>query len=238
MLEAMSTGDGSLCTLHARTAGHAIDRLVTLCMNAGIGISDAFAYRLVAQAVDLVVHITLLDETAIGGGRHRYVSQVLELNGIGEANRPALTTVFAPGPDGRAVPAHHPACLDDLVRAGFDAGLLDHARGLWPARLDHRGRRPVLRGAAMSTPSLLAALAGALTAGGLWLAVLGLQRRPVTDAGTDSAASGLAARWRRWTAGDPRRPALGRRVAAVALARRRRGRGRWRGWCPGCRWRR
>ena len=34
MLEAMSTGDGSMCTIHARTATHALDRIVTLCLAA------------------------------------------------------------------------------------------------------------------------------------------------------------------------------------------------------------
>ena len=67
MLDAMSTGDGSLCTVHARSATQAIDRLVTLAMSAGVGITDTFAYRLLSGAVDLFVHIQLLDETALGG---------------------------------------------------------------------------------------------------------------------------------------------------------------------------
>ena len=92
MLDAMSTGDGSLCTVHARSAAQAIDRLVTLAMSAGVGITDTFAYRLLSGAVDLLVHIQLLDETALGGRRHRFVSEVLEVNGIGEHSRPALTT--------------------------------------------------------------------------------------------------------------------------------------------------
>ena len=71
--------------------------------------TDAFAYRLLAGSVDFLVHLNLLDETAIGGRRHRFVSEVVEINGIGEFGRPATTTVFAPGPDGRAVPAHAPA---------------------------------------------------------------------------------------------------------------------------------
>jgi pilus assembly protein CpaF len=136
MLEAMSTGDGSLCTLHARSAVKAIDRIVTLCMSAGVGITDTFGYRLVADAVDLLVHIDLRDETAIGGRRHRYVSQVVELDGIGEAARPALTTVFEPGPDGRAVPAHTPSCLSDLILAGFDPAYLDARSGTWKHPLD------------------------------------------------------------------------------------------------------
>ena len=133
MLEAMSTGDGSLCTIHSRTAAHALDRLVTLCLSADIGMTDMFAYRLVAGSVDLVVHVTLLDETHLGGRRHRFVSDVLEINGIGESGRPTTTAVFAPGPDGRAVPTHAPACLPELVRVGFDPAFLDHRRGTWTA---------------------------------------------------------------------------------------------------------
>jgi Flp pilus assembly CpaF family ATPase len=133
MLEAMSTGDGSLCTLHARTAAHAVDRIVTLCLSAGIQMTDTFAYRLLAGSVDLFVHIELFTEA---GHRHRFVSQVLEIAGLGENNRPATTTVFGPGPDGRAVPLHRPTCLSDLVRAGFDEHLFDHRYGTWTTPLD------------------------------------------------------------------------------------------------------
>ena len=135
MLEAMSTGDGSLCTLHARTAQHAIDRIVTLCLSAGVAMTDTFAYRLLAGSVDLLVHLTLLDESATGGPKHRFVSQVVEINGLGEGSRPATTTVFGPGPDGRAVPLYRPACLPELVRAGFDPTFLDHHAGTWTAPL-------------------------------------------------------------------------------------------------------
>jgi pilus assembly protein CpaF len=127
MLEAMSTGDGSLCTLHARTAQHAIDRIVTLCLSAGVSMTEAFAYRLLAGSVDFVVHLTLIDESATGGPKHRFVSHVVEINGLGESSRPATTAVFGPGDDGRAVLLHQPACLPELVRAGFDPALLDRA---------------------------------------------------------------------------------------------------------------
>ncbi|MBI1376783.1 MAG: CpaF family protein [Frankiales bacterium] len=142
MLEAMSTGDGSLCTIHARTAHHALDRIVTLCLSADIGMTDTFAYRLVAGSVDLLVHVTLLDDTARGGSRHRFVSEVLEVNGMGEFGRPAVTTVFGPGLDGRAVPMHPPACLPQLMHVGFDAGFLEHRAGTWTRTLDLREPRP------------------------------------------------------------------------------------------------
>jgi Flp pilus assembly CpaF family ATPase len=131
MLEAMSTGDGSLCTLHSRSAQHAIDRIVTLCLSDGGSMSDVFAYRLLAGSVDFFVHVELVDETATGGQRRRFVSQVVEVNGLGEHNRPATTAAFGPGDDGRAVPLHRPLCLPDLVRAGFDERLLDLRRGAW-----------------------------------------------------------------------------------------------------------
>ncbi|WP_426592615.1 CpaF family protein [Cellulomonas sp. McL0617] len=131
MLEAMSTGDGSLCTLHSRTALHAVDRIVTLCLSAGVQMSDTFAYRLLAGSVDFLVHIELDDHTSTGGSRHRFVTQVVEVNGLGEHNRPATTMVFGPGSDGRAVPLHRPVCLGELVRAGFDETLLDHRAGTW-----------------------------------------------------------------------------------------------------------
>lgn len=131
MLEAMSTGDGSLCTVHARSAARALDRIVTLCLSAGIGMTDVFAYRLAAGAIDFVVHINLVDESAVGGRKHRFVSEVLEIDGVGEFGRPTTTAVFLPGPDGRAVPAFAPGCLSALTRVGFEPALLDHVRGTW-----------------------------------------------------------------------------------------------------------
>ena len=136
MLEAMSTGDGSMCTLHARTAQHGIDRIVTLCLSAGVSMTESFAYRLLAGSVDLVVHLTLEDESATGGPKRRFVSDVVAIEGLGESSRPATTAVFGPGPDGRAIPLHRPAFLPDLVRAGFDPRLLDG--GGW---LDNGGAR-------------------------------------------------------------------------------------------------
>jgi pilus assembly protein CpaF len=136
MLQAMSTGDGSLCTVHARSASRALDRIVTLCLNTGLGMTDTFAYRLAAGAIDFIVHIHMLDESAVGGRRHRFVSEILEIDGLGEFGRPTTTAVFTPGPDGRAVPAYAPSCLPALVRAGFNAGFLDLPGGTWTQPLD------------------------------------------------------------------------------------------------------
>jgi pilus assembly protein CpaF len=126
MLNAMSVGDGSMCTVHARSAAKALDRIVTLCLEQGAGMTDAFAYRAAADGIDLVVHLCLQHDAQRGGRRERFVSEVLEVDGVGESGRPVVTTVFAPGPDGRAAAAHRPRCLPDLVATGFDARLFDH----------------------------------------------------------------------------------------------------------------
>ena len=137
MLNAMSVGDGSMCTLHARSAGKALDRIVNLCLEQGGGMTDSFAYRAAADGIDFIVHLSMHHDAENGGRRERFVSEVLEVDGVGEAGRPVTTTVFTPGPDGRGVPAHRPRCLPDLVAAGFDPALLDTAH-LDPVRVARR----------------------------------------------------------------------------------------------------
>ncbi|MEU9040181.1 CpaF/VirB11 family protein [Kitasatospora sp. NPDC048343] len=142
MLRVMTNGEGgSMCTLHARGPHMVVDRIAELCLEYGSHMTDSLAYRLTANALDLIVHVTMVDETAVGGRRHRFVSHVLEVTGLGESGRPALNTVFGPRPDlgePRAVPHTPPQCLDDLRRAGFDAGLLDSRYGSWAAPLQLR----------------------------------------------------------------------------------------------------
>ncbi|HYN55838.1 MAG TPA: ATPase, T2SS/T4P/T4SS family [Motilibacterales bacterium] len=140
MLNAMSVGDGSMCTLHARTAGKALDRIVNLCLEQGGGMTDSFAYRAAADGIDFIVHLTLRHDAERGGQRHRFVAEVIEVDGVGEAGRPVVTTIFTPGPDGRAVPAHNPHCLAELVAAGFDPSLLDQPH-LDPVRAVRRAVR-------------------------------------------------------------------------------------------------
>lgn len=140
MLNAMSVGDGSMCTLHSRSAGKALDRIVNLCLEQGGGMTDSFAYRAAADGIDFIVHLSLRHDAANAGARERFVAEILEVDGIGESGRPVTTTVFMPGPEGRAVPAHQPHCLDDLVEVGFDASRFDHSP-LDPMRVARRSPR-------------------------------------------------------------------------------------------------
>ena len=84
------------------------------------------------------MHITTVDDRWIGGERQRFVSQVVECNGIGEGGRPAVTEVFAPGPDGRAVAEHDPVDLADYVRVGFDPAWLRVGQGAWAGTVGGR----------------------------------------------------------------------------------------------------
>lgn len=137
LIEVMEAGEGgSCCTLHARSAHHAFERLANLCMRGRGSTTPEHAYRSCATAIDLIVHIRTIDERWIGGGRHRFVAQVLECNGVGEGGRPAVTDIFVPGPDGRAVPEHDPVDLDDYTRVGFDPEWLRRGRGHWTTTLE------------------------------------------------------------------------------------------------------
>ena len=55
-----------------------------------------------------------------GGRLRRYVSSIREVNGVD--GRVLSSEVFAPGPDGRAVPHAPVACAAQLVEPGTPSG--------------------------------------------------------------------------------------------------------------------
>ncbi|MDA5147056.1 CpaF/VirB11 family protein [Streptomyces sp. AD681] len=139
MMQALTNGaGGNLCTIHARRPDIIFDRIAELYALAQGNLSEQLAYRQTANGLDFIVYVDMTDETQIGGRRHRYVSHVLELTGIGESGRPATNEVFSPGLEFgelRAVPRMDPGCIDDLRRAGFDSSLLQQSYGAWPGPL-------------------------------------------------------------------------------------------------------
>jgi Flp pilus assembly CpaF family ATPase len=139
MMQALTNGSGgNLCTIHARRPAIVFDRIAELYALAQENLSEQLAYRQTANGLDFIVYVDMTDETQIGGRRHRYVSHVLELTGIGESGRPATNEIFSPGAEWgevRAVPRMDPACIDDLRRVGFDSALLQQPYGAWPAPL-------------------------------------------------------------------------------------------------------
>jgi Flp pilus assembly CpaF family ATPase len=139
MMQALTNGaGGNLCTIHARRPDIIFDRIAELYALAQGNLSEQLAYRQTANGLDFIAYVDMTDETQIGGRRHRYVSHVLEVTGIGEFGRPSTNEIFSPGLEFgelRAVPRMDPACIDDLRRVGFDSTLLQYSQGLWAAPL-------------------------------------------------------------------------------------------------------
>nr|WP_190250047.1 ATPase, T2SS/T4P/T4SS family [Dactylosporangium sucinum] len=140
MLQAMATSKGSLCTIHARQARQVLDRIISLALTYGPEMTPDLARRMTADGLDLIVYLTVQDETKIGGLKYRYVSEIVEVGGM-SGDRLVTTTIFGPGPDGRAVPRHLPERLSGpLQRVGYDPrGLTpyveqgeEYNRGAWP----------------------------------------------------------------------------------------------------------
>ncbi|MCX4554235.1 CpaF family protein [Streptomyces sp. NBC_01500] len=135
MLQAMSAGGaGSMCTVHAAYPKLVLPRMVTLCR----GMHRDDVHELVGTAINFIVFLRQINQTRIGGRRHRFVSHVLEVS-PGEAGRPALQEIFAPGPtDPRGVPKLPPSCMEELENeAGFHrAWLTVPQHGAWPRPLD------------------------------------------------------------------------------------------------------
>ncbi|MFJ8762163.1 CpaF family protein [Streptomyces cyaneofuscatus] len=139
MLQAMTNGQGgNLCTLHAIGPQVVFDRIAELYLLAQANMSEQLAYRQAANGLHFIVFVSSVDETKIGGHRHRFLSHVLEVTGIGEGGRPDTNTIFGPRPEWdepRAVPLMYPRCINDLRRVGFDSDLLNAPRGTWSGML-------------------------------------------------------------------------------------------------------
>ncbi|UNZ21394.1 CpaF/VirB11 family protein [Streptomyces sp. 891-h] len=146
MMQALTSGEGgSLSTIHCRSAYGVFDRIAELYALARENLSEKLAYRQIRNGLDFIVHVELINERRSGGGRHRFVSHVLEITGgENQDGKPATNTVFGPRPEAgevRAVPLVAPACLLDLLRAGMPEGALDRATWSRPLPLKWGGAR-------------------------------------------------------------------------------------------------
>lgn len=136
MLDAMQIGNGSLSTVHGFNPEDAVTRLANMAMRAGEHITADLAYNIVASSVDLIVSIRMLDQSAIGGRKHRFVQSVYTLAPRTELDGPPYSPgkIFVPGHDGRAIPNPDgtlPSWIDDLSNVGFDTGWLTPGRSHW-----------------------------------------------------------------------------------------------------------
>ena len=125
MLNAMTQGnDGSLSTIHANSSVEVFNRISTYAIQSAERLPVEATHMLIAGAIDLVVFIEKRNDYARGGRLRRFVSSIREVTGID--GRVLSSEVFAPGPDGRAVPHAPASCLAQLAEHGYDPG-----QGLW-----------------------------------------------------------------------------------------------------------
>jgi Flp pilus assembly CpaF family ATPase len=118
MLNAMSQGnDGSLSTIHANSSLEVFNRISTYAIQSVERLPKDATMMLIAGAIDFVVFVERRNEYADGGGLRRIVTSVREVNGVD--GQVLSSEVFAPGPDGRAMPAAAISCIDELIAAGY-----------------------------------------------------------------------------------------------------------------------
>lgn len=96
MLQAMQSGVGSMSTLHSQSPQDAIERLVTLLLRSGQNVTPAYAYRQIAQNIDVIVQMAKIRDARTGKMR-RAVTSICEIRD-GEDNygvaRPTLAPLF------------------------------------------------------------------------------------------------------------------------------------------------
>ena len=122
MLNAMTQGnDGSLSTIHANSSMEVFNRIATYALQAEERLPVEATHMLIAGAIDFVVFIEKRNDYARGGGLRRFVSSIREVTGCD--GRVLSSEVFAPGPDGRAVPHAPISCIEELAAHGYDPAL-------------------------------------------------------------------------------------------------------------------
>ncbi len=99
MFEAMQAGAGSMSTTHAHSASSIMDRLAARVAQGRV-LSMPEAYRQIAHNLHLLVHIQLTDDTWRGGLRRREVTEIRQLTGGLESDRPSTHLVYRKTPIG------------------------------------------------------------------------------------------------------------------------------------------
>ncbi len=119
MLNAMSQGnDGSLSTIHANSSLEVFNRIATYAIQSAERLPGEATHMLIAGAIDFVVFVEKRNEYQRGGRLRRFVSSIREVTGVD--GRVLSSEVFAPGPDGRALPHAPVSCLAELAQHGYD----------------------------------------------------------------------------------------------------------------------
>ncbi len=100
MFESMAVGAGTMSTTHSHSAAATMDRLAARVAQGGVlGIPEA--YRQIALNLHLLVHVKLVDDTWRGGVRRRFISEIRELTGAIENDRPVTHLAYLADDQGR-----------------------------------------------------------------------------------------------------------------------------------------
>lgn len=127
MLLAMSQGnDGSMCSIHADSSKGVFGRLAMYAAMAPERLTPEVTNLLVANAVDLIVHLGWVEGD-------RRITSIRQVTGAVEGAQIVSNELWRPDPTGAAVPAAPPSreLVDKLGRYGFDVEAHALANGWW-----------------------------------------------------------------------------------------------------------
>ena len=125
MLKAMQSGSGSLSTTHAHSAEGAIRKLVTCAMEAGPHVTSAYATRAIAEDIDFIVHMEMVDMRDKNGKRfrHRWVKEILSVQPSDSARGYSTTRLFS------TLPGEYIAAMETIPEGYND--VFDPMEELW-----------------------------------------------------------------------------------------------------------
>ncbi len=93
MFEAMQAGAGTMSTTHSHSAASTMDRLASRVAQGGVLTIDE-AYRQIAHNIHLFIYVRLIDETWKGGVRRRLLSEIRQVTGSIDGDRPTTHLTY------------------------------------------------------------------------------------------------------------------------------------------------
>lgn len=116
---------GSLATIHAHTSDIVLSRLAYYVAKSNTALPEYAVWNLIAQTVDVIVHIDLVRNVRTDGTPERRITSIVEVGGLGESGGVATTEVWAMSERGELVQRAplSPSHLRRLRLAGEDVGV-------------------------------------------------------------------------------------------------------------------
>ena len=122
---------GSLATIHAHAADIVLQRLAYYVAKSNTNLPEFAVWSLIAQTVDLVVHVDLVRNQHAERAASRRVTAIIEVGGVGEGGGLATTELWSVDPDG-VLTQRAPMSARHLARlraAGYDTRAFTMAGG-------------------------------------------------------------------------------------------------------------